>query len=154
MDYCPPGSSVYGILQARILEWVAFSSSRESSQPRDWTWVSRISSLWKGYVHLFFSQVGRIRLFPLQAEQRHFNRQRGSICWGRPLNMIIITTARKSKSKKQFQHGVRIGVFSATAASIHLFPSYHLSKINSLICVQFFHIFIEIMILPYNNLVH
>ena len=30
-----PGSSVHGILQARILEWVAFSFSRGSSQPRD-----------------------------------------------------------------------------------------------------------------------
>ena len=30
-----PGSSVLGILQARILEWVAISSSRGSSQPRD-----------------------------------------------------------------------------------------------------------------------
>ena len=29
MDYSPPGSTVYGILQARILEWVAISSSRE-----------------------------------------------------------------------------------------------------------------------------
>ena len=32
----PLGSSVHGILQARILEWVAVSSSRGSSQPRDW----------------------------------------------------------------------------------------------------------------------
>ena len=31
MDYSPPGSSVHGILQARILEWVAISYSRESS---------------------------------------------------------------------------------------------------------------------------
>ena len=31
----PLGSSVYGIVQPRILEWVAISSSRESSQPRD-----------------------------------------------------------------------------------------------------------------------
>ena len=38
----PPGSSVHGILQARILEWVAISFSRGSSQPRDWTWVSHI----------------------------------------------------------------------------------------------------------------
>ena len=37
MDCSPPGSSVYGILQARILEWVAVPSSRGSSQPRDWT---------------------------------------------------------------------------------------------------------------------
>ena len=32
---CPPGSSVLGILQARVLEWVAVSFSRVSSQPRD-----------------------------------------------------------------------------------------------------------------------
>ena len=37
MDYSPPGSSVHGILQARILEWVAISISRGSSRPRDLT---------------------------------------------------------------------------------------------------------------------
>ena len=35
MDYTPPDSSVHGILQARILEWVAMPSSREFYQPRD-----------------------------------------------------------------------------------------------------------------------
>ena len=35
-----PGFSVYGTLQARILEWVAIPFSRESSQPRDQTHVS------------------------------------------------------------------------------------------------------------------
>ena len=40
MDCCPPGSSVHGILQARILEWVAIPFSRGSSRPRDWTQVS------------------------------------------------------------------------------------------------------------------
>jgi len=34
MDYRPPGFSVHGISQARIVEWVAISYSRESSQPR------------------------------------------------------------------------------------------------------------------------
>ena len=34
MDYNPPSSSVHGIFQERILEWVAISYSRESSQPR------------------------------------------------------------------------------------------------------------------------
>ena len=42
MDCSRPGSSIHGILQARILEWVAISFSRRSSQPRDWTQVSRI----------------------------------------------------------------------------------------------------------------
>ena len=43
MGYSPPGSSVYGILQARLQEWVAVPFSRRSSQPRDWTQVSRIA---------------------------------------------------------------------------------------------------------------
>ena len=40
MDCSLPGSSVHGILQARILEWVAIPFSRGSSQPRDGTQVS------------------------------------------------------------------------------------------------------------------
>ena len=39
MDYSPPSSSVHGISQAKILEWVAIAFSRGSSQPRDQTWV-------------------------------------------------------------------------------------------------------------------
>ena len=41
LDCSLPGSSVHGILQARILEWVAISFSRGSSQPRNRSWVSR-----------------------------------------------------------------------------------------------------------------
>ena len=40
MDCSPPGFSVHGIFQARLLEWVAISFSRGLSQPRDQTWVS------------------------------------------------------------------------------------------------------------------
>ena len=40
MDCSPPGSSVCGILQAKILDWLAIPFSRRSSQPRDQTWVS------------------------------------------------------------------------------------------------------------------
>ena len=39
----PVGYTVHGILQARILEWVDFPFSRESSQPRDWTQVSNFA---------------------------------------------------------------------------------------------------------------
>ena len=42
MDYSPPGSSVHRILQARIVRWVAISFSRESSWPKDRTWVSAL----------------------------------------------------------------------------------------------------------------
>ena len=38
MDYSPSGSSVNGILQARILEWVSMPSSKGSSPPRDLLW--------------------------------------------------------------------------------------------------------------------
>ena len=43
MDCSPPGFLSMGILQARILEWVAMPHSRRSSQPRDQTQVSRIA---------------------------------------------------------------------------------------------------------------
>ena len=43
VDYSPPGSSIHGIFKARILQWVAISYSKGSSQPRDWTCTSSIS---------------------------------------------------------------------------------------------------------------
>ena len=43
MDYSLQGSSVHGIFQARVLEWVAISFSRGSSRPRDRTQVSHIA---------------------------------------------------------------------------------------------------------------
>ena len=43
MDCSLPGSSLHGILQARVLEWVAIFFSRGSSRPRDRTWVSHIA---------------------------------------------------------------------------------------------------------------
>ena len=43
MDCSPSGSSVHGISQARIQEWVAISFSRASSSPRDWTHISYVS---------------------------------------------------------------------------------------------------------------
>ena len=47
IDHSPPGSSVHGIFQTRILEWVAMPSSRGSSQPRDRTHVSCVSVHWQ-----------------------------------------------------------------------------------------------------------
>ena len=55
MNYSLPGSSVHGILQARILEWVSMPSSRGSSWPRDQTCVSYIEG----------------RFFPIEPPERH-----------------------------------------------------------------------------------
>ena len=52
MNCSPPGSSVHGILQARILEWVVMPFLRESSQPRDQTHVSYVSCLGRWIVYL------------------------------------------------------------------------------------------------------
>ena len=63
MGCSPPGSSVHGILQARILEWVATLFSRESSWPRNWAWVSciadRFFTIWALSVQ--FSSVTQLR---------------------------------------------------------------------------------------------
>ena len=56
MDCSPPGSSVHGISQARIQEWVAIPSSRRSSRPRDQTCVSYFS------LHLLQWQAGSLPL--------------------------------------------------------------------------------------------
>ena len=63
MDGSPPGSSVHGILQARILEWAAMSSSRGPSRSRDRTRVSYSSSPGRRvlyqYCHLAYGQFRR-----------------------------------------------------------------------------------------------
>ena len=47
MGHSLPGSSVHGILQAIILKWVAISTSRGSSQPRDGTCTAQVSCTWQ-----------------------------------------------------------------------------------------------------------
>ena len=60
MNYSSPSSSVHGILQERILQWVARLFSRGSSWPRDRTWVSciagRLFSIWATREVLCFSR--------------------------------------------------------------------------------------------------
>ena len=63
MDCSPPGSSVHGILQTRILEWDARPSSRGSSRPRDWTHVSYVSCIGRWFLTTSATwEVHRIQL--------------------------------------------------------------------------------------------
>ena len=57
MDCSLPGSPVHGILQVRILEWVAMPSSRGSSRPRNWTCVSYVTCTGR-WVLLHWSHLG------------------------------------------------------------------------------------------------
>ena len=61
MDCNPPGSSVYGILQARIREWVAIPFSRGSFQPRDQTQVSSVADR---FFTVWATREGPIPLYP------------------------------------------------------------------------------------------
>ena len=57
MDCSPPGSSVYGIFQVRVLKWVAMPFPRGSSWPRDWTCGS-FSSYISKWILLLLSHQG------------------------------------------------------------------------------------------------
>ena len=54
------GFSVHGISQAGILEWFAISFSRESFQPRDWTWVSHVSCISRQILYHWVTREGLI----------------------------------------------------------------------------------------------
>ena len=90
MDCSPPGSSVHGISQAWILEWVAISSSGRSSRPRDWThifcigrpdlyqWATREARYKTKPQPLEFLYTGFIYCF-LMAQSNAGYRRRGSL---------------------------------------------------------------------------
>ena len=77
MDCNPPGSSVHGILQARILAWVPMPSSRGSSWPRDQTCIY--------YTYLHW-QVGSLPLAPPGKPQIRYT------CWAFPFLSISLYT--------------------------------------------------------------
>ena len=68
MDCSPPGSSVYEIVQARILEWVVMPFFRGSFQPRDWTCIS----LWLLHCRQIFYQGSHQESFPLGKPQINY----------------------------------------------------------------------------------
>ena len=68
MDCSPPGSSVPGISQTRILEWVAISFSRGSSQPRDQTQVSFFTSWATKRIHLAMQETRELHIWSLGQE--------------------------------------------------------------------------------------
>ena len=67
MDCSPPGSSVHGILQGRILEWVAIPFSKGSCWPRDWTQVpctaGRFFTIWVTKEALYYLANSYVSIF-------------------------------------------------------------------------------------------
>ena len=64
MDCSLPGSSVHGVFQANILEWVIMTSSRGSSWLRDRTNISYVSRTGRQVVFFFFLTISTIKGFP------------------------------------------------------------------------------------------
>ena len=99
----PPGSSVHGILQARILEQVAMLSSRESAWPRDWTHISCVSCM---AVRFFTTETPGKPLSMVQGSQNSTKMlcSRNIMYGGRPFIFAFIFFMWKS-SQDTFSEG-------------------------------------------------
>ena len=134
--YCsPPGSSVHGIFQARVLEWVAVSFSSGSSQPMNRTQVSRIVS--RCFYHL--SHQGSLLLYSLKWSEVKWSRSVVSdslqphgrtvhgIFQARVLEWIAISFSRGSSWPRNWTQVSRIAgrCFTVWAtSSLHLILQY------------------------------
>ena len=99
MDCNPPGSSVHGILQSRILEWVAIPFSRGSSWPRDLTelfyiagiffnfWVTRetpLTALFRYHWYIIASQIYNWYIIASSGKEPTCQCKRPKRCWFNP----------------------------------------------------------------------
>ena len=91
-----PGSSAHGILQARTLEWVAISSSRVSSWPRDQTWVSWVVSR---RFYCLSHQGSLKQVLSLKKKQKWLRRQS---CRPRGLNLELQSIIPKPWNLTEF----------------------------------------------------
>jgi len=69
IDCSPLGSSVHGILQAKILEWVAIPFSGVSSWPRDWTYVSHSAG---GFFTIWATKEAHIAVYTELINEENF----------------------------------------------------------------------------------
>ena len=107
MEHSPQGSSVHGIFQARILEWVPISSSRGSSQPRDWnciscgSWIDRLP-LWLSWSRICL-QCGRPGFYPWVGKiPRRRERLPTPEFWPEEPHGLIVHWVAKSRTRLTF----------------------------------------------------
>ena len=70
MDWSSPGSSVHGIFQARILEWVAIFFSKGSSQPRDRTHISCLSCTGRQFLASWATREAQINYTSIKKKKK------------------------------------------------------------------------------------
>ena len=146
MDSSLPCSSIHGILQARILEWVAISFSSRSAWPRDWTWV--------------YCTAGRLFTIWTTREAHHTDiRQLIEICWifykltANKLFQILLLQkewashsiyVRKPKNKVHLCHTMwSIPDYSPSILKIKGFSSLN---IKTMLIIQFDFTFVEYLL--------
>ena len=110
MDCRPPCSSVHGISQARILEWVAISFSRGSSQPRDQTHISCLSCRWILYHYAtweaqrgYYGPIQKPKPFPGAWSQGRFLSPHPPCFWIACLffmSMLVNVKGKKTNQKR------------------------------------------------------
>ena len=118
MDCSLPGSSVHGILQARILEWLAIPFSKGSSRPRDRTWVLRIPGRFFTIVWATREALWCIKVFAERVEWfgRVFKIRNSKAC--------LYTVANNQVERKIQQFGREVGGnLSKLSANCHYFFS-------------------------------
>ena len=96
-DYSPPGFSVHGILQARILEWVAVPSARRSSWLREWTSVSCISCFGRWVLYHWVTWEAHGSVYTLMLLSPFSSLLVNSLCWAVETN----TTSESNYTPKK-----------------------------------------------------
>ena len=108
-DSCsPPGSSVHGISQARIPEWVAISSSRGSSWPRDQTHVSRVSFINRWIVYHWATREAWCKF----CRQENITSEQANRFYPPPPNSDIWVGLRHNTSSHPKLHATAVEIWS------------------------------------------
>ena len=89
VDHSPPGSSIHEILQARILEWVAISFSRESSRPRDRTLISYVSCIGRQILYHCTTWEAKFRLPASKYFSLKAHSSPGKVLFLLPMNLLL-----------------------------------------------------------------
>ena len=110
MDRRPPGSSVRGILQARVLEWFAMHFSRGSSRPRDGTCPLHLLCWQAGSLSLAESTWNGTQTFPGVRSNRCVQlqfKQEATLwgTWGRSTVHLARENKRGTRTKSELTHG-------------------------------------------------
>ena len=122
MDCSPWGSSVHGIIQARILEQVAMSSSRMSSWPRNWTRVSCVSCIDRQILYHCTTWEAQFIMTPLNFQSTYLSISNWQTCPGAQKKQVIVINFCCGRWKDH--HNMKCNHATKHLGRLHLFENY------------------------------